>query len=697
MILLCLAVGAGYAALLYSAKAPWSKALNYGLAALRFVVVSFLCFLLLSPFVKTTTTTTEAPTIILAVDNSQSVGLFTPAAVLRQATTGLQQLATTLQEKGFRVETQILPPSPARAVRPDSVRFQAPATDLDGLLTNVREGYEGRNLAGVVLVSDGLVNQGRSPVYSEFNFPIYSVAVGDTVPKRDLSVPTLNYNRVAFSGNRFPIEAEIGYEGFGGGTATVQLRENGRVLQTKQVNLPPGRRRQKATFLLTAPAPGKRRYEVAIQPQSGEFTPLNNSRNAYIEVVKGKLKVLLAGAAPHPDIKALRGAILQNDNFDLTIYLPGIAPLKAQDYDVAILHQLPARTGEGADVLAQVRNRRIPALFIIGAQSDLNAYNNLGAGLTVAPRGQQTDEVTPVLNASFSRFSFEEDALRRFAAYPPAPVPFGEYRLGGGAEVALYQQVGRLKTQKPLLVFGGSPEQRRATLLTDGGWQWRLQEAADHADRPDAYDRLITRTLQLLTANANKKRLDVYPTQDAFTTADEITFGAETYNAIFERIYGQQIELTLTDEQQRTRNYSFTNSEDGAPLRLGTLPGGVYRYVARATLGGQNQQDRGELLVQEQQLEALNARADHNLLYQLARRSGSRLYYPQQFDQLSQDIQKANYKPVIYSQESIKDLINLKWLFFLLMALVTAEWAARKYSGAFNRSETPLLDHKHFV
>ena len=43
----------------------------------------------------------------------------------------------------------------------------------------------------------------------------------------------------------------------------MQLRENGRVLETKRVNLPPGQRRQKTTFLLTAPAPGKRRYEVA--------------------------------------------------------------------------------------------------------------------------------------------------------------------------------------------------------------------------------------------------------------------------------------------------------------------------------------------------------------------------------------------------------------------------------------------------
>ncbi|MFC7669384.1 hypothetical protein ACFQT0_19980 [Hymenobacter humi] len=62
----------------------------------------------------------------------------------------------------------------------------------------------------MVLLSDGLVNQGRSPAYSDYNFPIYSVAVGDTVPKRDLRLTGLTYNRVAFSGNRFPLEAEPG-------------------------------------------------------------------------------------------------------------------------------------------------------------------------------------------------------------------------------------------------------------------------------------------------------------------------------------------------------------------------------------------------------------------------------------------------------------------------------------------------------
>jgi hypothetical protein len=224
-ILLCLAVGAGYAALLYSAKAPWSRAVNYGLAALRFVVVSFLCFLLLSPFVKATTTRTEAPTVVLAVDNSQSIPLFTPKPALGQLTAGLPQLAATLREKGFRVETRTLTKAEAA---PDSLRFTVDRTDLNKLLADSREANADRNLAGVVLVSDGIVNQGQEPQFAEFNFPIFGVALGDTIAKKDLRLTDLAYNRVAFSGNKFPLEAEIGYEGYAGGTATVEVRERRR-------------------------------------------------------------------------------------------------------------------------------------------------------------------------------------------------------------------------------------------------------------------------------------------------------------------------------------------------------------------------------------------------------------------------------------------------------------------------------------
>ena len=674
-------MGAGYAALLYSARAPWSRAVNYGLAALRFVVVSFLCFLLLAPFVRTTATHTEAPTVVLAVDNSQSVSLFTPRPALSQLTSGLPQLAATLRSRGFRVETRTLTQAVAS---PDSLRFGAERTDLGRLLTDSREANADRNLTAVVLVSDGLANQGQAPQFSESATPIFSVALGDTLAKKDLRLTDLVYNRVAFSGNKFPLEAEIGYEGYAGGTATVEVREGGRVLETRRLALPAGRRRLKTTFQLTAPAPGKRRYEVRVVPVAGEFTALNNARTAFVEVVKGKLRVLLAGAAPHPDLKALRAAILANNNFDLTLSVAGVgAPLPAgTTFDVAVLHQLPARGGLGQDLLARVRAARVPVLYVLGAQSDLGAYDQLNTGLRVEPRGAQTDEVTPLPNPGFARFPLDEDSRRRFGQYPPAPVPFGDLRLGSGAEAALWQQVGRLPTQKPLLVFGSAvASPRTATLLAENTWQWRLAEAAAHDDHPEAYDRLMSRTLQLLTQNANKKRLDVYPTQDAFGTQDDVTLGAETYNAVFERIYDQKITLTLTDSARRPRTIAFANAPDGSPLHLGPLPAGLYRYQARATLGGQAQQASGELLVQNQPLEAQESKADHRLLAQLSRRSGGRLYYPSQLAQLAQDLAQANFKPVISSEESLKDLVNLKWLFFVLVALLGAEWATRKYQG----------------
>ena len=674
-------MGAGYAALLYSATAPWSRAVNYGLAALRFVVVSFLCFLLLSPFVKTTTTRTEAPTVVLAVDNSQSVSLFTPKPALSQLTAGLPQLAATLREKGFRVETRTLTKAEAA---PDSLRFTADRTDLNRLLADSREANADRNLAGVVLVSDGIVNQGQEPQFAEFNFPVFGVALGDTIAKKDLRLTDLVYNRVAFSGNKFPLEAEIAFEGYAGGAATVEVREGGRVLESRRVALPTGRRRIKTTFLLKAAAPGKRRYEVRVVPQAGEFTTLNNARTAFVEVVKGRLRVLLAGAAPHPDLKALRAAILANNNFDLTLSVAGVgAPLPAgTTFDVAVLHQLPARGGLGQELLARVRAARVPMLFVLGAQSDYSAYSQQNGGLSVQPRGAQTDEVTPLPNPNFARLPLDEESRRRFGQYPPAQVPFGEVRLASGAEAALWQRVGRLPTQKPLLAFGSAATTpRTATLLAENTWQWRLAEATAHDDRPEAYDRLIGRTLQLLTQNANKKRLDVYPTQDAFGTQDDVTLGAETYNAVFERIYDQKITLTLTDSARKNRVVTFANPADGSPLHLGPLAAGLYRYQARATLGGQAQQAAGEILVQNQPLEAQESRADHRLLAQLSRRSGGQLYYPAQLAKLAQDIEKANFKPVISSEEDLKDLINLKWLFFALVGLLATEWATRKYQG----------------
>ncbi|OKL38879.1 hypothetical protein [Pontibacter flavimaris] len=679
LILACLAAGALYAWLLYSKKAPWPKSLNYGLAALRFVVVSILCFLLMGPLIRYVSNTTVPPTIVFALDNSQSVALFSDSAALQATQQQLQQVRERLEEQGYRTAIQTLGEEQQESI--NNVTYGFETTNLSQLLTRVQDKYVGQNLAGVVLLSDGIVNQGMSPTYSNYGYTLYPVAVGDTVPKKDVLLASLRYNKVNYSGSRFPLEVEVQQEGFGGRTANVILQENGKTIASKKVLFRDNQPVQQVPFQVLASGLGKRHYVVQVAPLEGEFTTLNNTKHAYIDVVKGKIKVLIAAAAPHPDIKAIRSAIESNENYETTLFIPSVNELKQQDYDVAVLHQLPGRMAGAEPALNLVRQKNLPALYILGPQSDLPNFNRLNIGINLISSGQ-TDEVTAVPNSSFSNFQLPENAAERLQEYPPARVPFGDVRLSPNTEVILYQQVGRVRTNKPLLTVQTSDNKRNAVLLASGTWQWRLQEAANH-EQPQVYNQLITNLVQLLNAPRNKKRLNVYPTQTEYTSSDEIRFNAEAYNEALEPIYGQNITLKITGEDEQTRNFTFANGENQSGVNIGTLPGGRYTYTATASINRQQQKDEGEFVVEELQLEALNAVADHNLLFQLASNSGSRLYYPQQLQQLEQDILQADHKNVIYSKEELSDLVDMKWLFFLLLGLVIVEWFVRKYNGSY--------------
>lgn len=680
LILVCLLVGGLYAWLLYTRNSPWSKHVNYGLAFLRFLVVSMLSFLLLGPLVRYISNDTLKPTIVFAIDNSQSVSLFSDTAQLQQAQDNLQNILLKLQDKGYntaiRTLSELQPPKDL-----GQVKFREEKTNLSQLLSQVNNDFEQENLTGVVLLSDGIVNQGSSPTYANYNYTIFPVAVGDTVPKKDIILSSLRYNKVSYSGNRFPLEVELEHQGFGGVNATVLLKENGKTIDRRTTVLPQNRTVVQVPFQVMANGVGKRHYEVEVVPQQGEFTTLNNSKHAYIDIVKGKIKILVAAAAPHPDIKALRAAIESNENYETTLFIPGLNSLKQQDYDIAVLHQLPGRTPGGEAALNLVRQKNLPALYILGPQSDINAFNNLRAGVRVNSNGQ-TDEVIGSVNASFKTFTIATEAAERLRQYPPASVPYGNYQLTPNTEVILYQQVGRVRTDKPLLTVQTTGDKRTATLLAAGTWQWRLTEAANQEDAL-VYDKLITNLIQLLSAPRNKKRLNVYPTQTEYTSSDEIRFITETYNEALEQVYGQSITLRIKGENDSVRTFNFSNSENQEGVNVGSLAGGRYTYTATANINGALQQDKGEFIVEEMKLEALNAVADHNLLYQLASNTGSRLYYPTQLQQLEEDLLQADFKELITSQEELNDLVDLKWLFFVLLFLISTEWFVRKYNGSY--------------
>ncbi|MCE7064263.1 VWA domain-containing protein [Dyadobacter sp. CY326] len=678
-ILFCFAAGAAYAFLLYQPTAPWGKKWNYVLAALRGLAVGLICFLLLGPLVRKTETSVDKAKIVFAIDNSESVNR-NGSALLKQVSTAVADL----QSAGFEVSVQTLDKD-SRSPAPDSIQFNAKRTDLSEMLQTVKTNFEGRNLTDVILLSDGIVNQGISPAYNRFPFKISTLAVGDTVPDLDIRIKDVISNRIAYLGNEFPIRAEIVANGLAGKAATVTLKQNGRVIASQAVAIDRPSFFKSFDFKASSSQKGVQHYTLELSNVAGESSGRNNKRDVYIDIIDGRQRILLMALAPHPDIKSIRSLIEANDNYELDIKILSIsnAPVAAtKPYDLIILHQIPNVLGLGN---AQVRNyieSKTPLFFILGNQSAVPLANSLNRSLTINATNSQVDKVTARFNPAFQQLNFDPEQLKLLERLPPLSVPFGDYNVSSGTETILFQKVGTLNTSKPLLVLNTNGEQKTAVLAGEGIWQWRQEEFAQ-TNKQEVVDNLFQKVIQVLSVREDKRKFRVYPARNEFEAGEQVVFQTEIYNDIYEPIFGQEVKLDITNEKGVTKQFTYTHSKDNPRFNVSGLADGVYRFAASTLLRTGLEKVAGQFVITNADVELSNTTADFGMLRELAGRSGGTFTTPATFANFISKLKEDRPADRLDSSEEMVEIIYMKWLFFLLVLLLGAEWGLRKYHGGY--------------
>lgn len=679
-LLLCFLAGLAYAWFLYPGSSQWRPALRWLLFGLRCLAVFFIAALLLGPLLRQLVQHSEPSRIVFAVDNSQSIPAATdslnyPDSIRQQ----LQQLAATLEEGGREVSFISL--SQQTLSETDSLNFDANTTDLSSLLKNVQETYENRNLQAVVLLSDGRYNQGLSPDFLPYPFPVYTLGVGDTIPKTDVMLSQLFYNKLVYQGNQFILRAEVMQQGLGSRLAVLQVLKDGKLIDQHRFQLPAqSRTPYQHEFVLDADEAGLQRYRVKLVPLEGEFSTANNEQQAYLEVLEGKQKILIAAAAPHPDIKAIRSALEQNTNYEILLYIPGLNELPEGPFDLLVLHQIPSHQHNAA--LDKLIEKSRSKFYILGRQSSISAFNQQNQVLEVQASGTETDEVFPSWQNNQDAFKLPIDLTETFATYPPVIVPYGDYRLKKPAEILLKQRVGSITTDKPLLVLQTEGDRKTGVLLGEGSWRWRL-EAFKQTDSFRSYDELIQRTAQVLTSKEDRRLFRVYPLQREVPASEPVIFETEAYNSAMQPVYQLPVQLQLTDEAGESREYTYTTSQANTRYSPGTLAPGVYRYTATSSRGGEQLQASGQFSVQALQLETQNLTADFALLRNLAENSGGQFYTLKESEQLARQLNEQTAQSILYADEALQPVLNLPWLFFFLLLLLSTEWFLRKYNGGY--------------
>jgi hypothetical protein len=82
-------------------------------------------------------------------------------------------------------------------------------------------------------------------------------------------------------------------------------------------------------------------------------------------------------------------------------------------------------------------------------------------------------------------------------------------------------------------------------------------------------------------------------------------------------------------------------------------------------------------------LEAMNTTANHDLLRNLAKTTKGRFYSSDELNKLADFLKTNTTKSIIHSNEEFVELVNLPWLFFLILALISTEWFIRRYRGGY--------------
>jgi hypothetical protein len=678
-IFLCILVGVGYAFILYKNKYHWSKRTNQGLFVLRAVLVTLLTFLLLGPVLKLTQNSTEKPSVVFLVDDSESVREVIDSLKRQKLLSDLKTQSAALDENDFEIKLQGL------AGQEDEINFKTSTSDLAGAIRSITASYEGKNLAGIVLVSDGIYNSGTSPLYLPMRIPVYAVGVGDTTERVDLSLKNIAFNKIAYQGNRFPVRAEVLVRGLSNQPVTVSLWRGGKML-AKQTENSGTQSLLSFDFQAEATDKGIQRLDVVVETNPSETNTKNNRSGIFVEVVEGRKKILLVAPAPHPDIKAIRSVVEKNSNYEFHLHIPGVKEanpslLQPGNVDLVIFQQAVDVTGKTLAIYNQFLKSQTAFVAMLTSRSNLRQLAANGIPVAFENVGQ-LDEVTPSINDQFRDFTFSEDINTIFSKYPPIQVPFGKFNYPPTAQVLLWQRIGSVSTNRPLLFSLDEGGRKMAVLLGEGIWKWRLNEFDDFAST-ERFDEVFGKLIQYLSTKEEKKKFRSFPIQNEFTDAEPIIFESQVFNDLFEPVYGNRVNLELRDEQGVIKNYDYVLSQGSQRYRIGSLQEGVYRYKASTELNNKKEEVRGEFLVSKQNLEALNLTADFGLLRKLTDETGGKFYTADQISRLSNDIRNTKRKGIIHSEDSFNSIINLKAVFFLLLLLVSAEWFTRKFLGAY--------------
>jgi hypothetical protein len=206
--------------------------------------------------------------------------------------------------------------------------------------------------AAAILASDGQHNSGISPAWAAamLGVPVFTVAVGDAPPPRDVSIARLDTSDLVFSGETAIANATIVAHGYEQRAFALSLRQDNRTLLT--TNVSPG------DISLHFQAERTGIYTLRIELLPGEATVENNAREFAVTVVPQKIRVVLKHEKPDWEFRHVRHALERDPAVEL------VADATRADLVIATTNETWRLEGQSDEVFRRYWNDSVRRDFM---------------------------------------------------------------------------------------------------------------------------------------------------------------------------------------------------------------------------------------------------------------------------------------------------------------------------------------------
>jgi hypothetical protein len=441
------------------------------------------------------------------------------------------------------------------------------------------------------------------------------------------------------------------------------------------------------------------KFTVRLSGLEGELTTENNRRSFFARVLKSRLRVLILGGGPTPDLSIIKQTLAEQTHLQVRSYTQRsgggwyegeLSRSTIDSADCLMTIGFPtAGTSDGVMQLvrAAISTGLKPLLYVDGRNVDESRLRSLGPALPFTATGLSGFEqyafcIPAPGEKNHPLLAAGTPGLAAWDRLPPVFRRQGTYRARPEAKVLGTISTQNVVTQEPFLVIRSVNRQKSLAVLGYGLWRWRLLAQGNDATE-GLLAGFLSSGIRWLTTREDDRPVKTVPSRDQYTQGEPVEFLGQVYDATSLPVENAQVTVTV---QQKEKAFTVPLRAIGNGRYEGSMDGlapGEYSYRSTAAVDGQTLgEDRGKFSVGELDLEFVDTRMNAPLLRQLARRSGGIYVAPRELPALQAAISSLpSFSPREVREVTTVELWNWRVMLGVIVFLFATEWLIRKRSG----------------